>query len=227
MVGDMSQTQIRLLIADDHPVVALGVQATLKSLVNAQVVGVAQNSTELFKILESDVIDIVITDYAMPGGAYGDGIEMLTRLKQRYPQVKLIVLTVLTNTALLGNIGRLGVHGLLNKASEINEIPLAIDRVSKGFKYFGKAVSAALQEHMIRPDADRVRSLSKREMEVLRMYLGGMPVKDIANHLRRSGKTVSNQKRIAMTKLGCSSDAELFQYYALLGLTDTPTPKTS
>jgi two-component system capsular synthesis response regulator RcsB len=209
---------MNILIADDHPVVALGVQALLQDLPGAKIVACVQNSTELIGTLENHPVDIVITDYAMPGGAYGDGIEMLARIRRRYPSVKLIVLTVLSNAAVLSKIARSGVDGLLNKGSELNEIPLALERVCRGLTYFGKTVSNALAEQMLRPEIDKIRTLSPRELEVIRLFLTGTSVQNIALALRRSPKTVSNQKRAAMSKLGCNNDVELFNYHSLIGV---------
>ena len=95
---------MNILIADDHPVVALGVKALLHDIPYVNIVACAQNSTELIAALQNYPVDVVITDYAMPGGAYGDGIEMLARIRRRYPSVKLIVLTVLNNAAVLSKL---------------------------------------------------------------------------------------------------------------------------
>lgn len=158
----MHVRQVKLVLADDHPVVLLGVQSLLQGLSNVNLVGTAANSTELFAILNSQQVDMVLTDYAMPGGAFGDGMEMLSRLKSRFPKVTLIVLTVLTNPALLSKIVQLGVHGLLNKSSDLNEIPLAIKRVGNGYKYLSRSLTASLAEQSTRPEVDKIALLSKK-----------------------------------------------------------------
>ena len=221
----MHARPVNLVLADDHPVVLLGVQSLLLGLSNVNLVGTAANSTELFAILNSQQVDMVLTDYAMPGGAFGDGMEMLSRLKSRFPKVNLIVLTVLTNPALLSKIVQLGVHGLLNKSSDLNEIPLAIKRVGDGYKYLSRSLTASLAEHSTRPEVDKIALLSKKELEVLRMFLGGMSVQAIADHFRRSSKTISNQKRMGMQKLACANDAELFQLNSQVGLTNISPPE--
>ncbi|KAF3998293.1 response regulator transcription factor [Glaciimonas immobilis] len=214
-----------LVIADDHPVVLLGIQSILQDHPKVNLIGTALNSTELFALLNSARVDMVLTDYAMPGGAYGDGLEMLDRLKSRFPDVALIVLTVLTNPALLSKIVQLGVHGLLNKGSDLNEIPLAISRVADGYKYLSNSLTAMLAIQSTRPDVDKIALLSKKELEVLRLYLGGMSVQAIADHFRRSGKTISNQKRMGMQKLACANDAELFLLNSQVGLTNIAPPE--
>jgi two-component system capsular synthesis response regulator RcsB len=209
-----------LLIADDHPVVLLGLKAILQKIPNVTLVGAVENSTGLFSFLEREPVDIVLTDYAMPGGMFGDGMVMLERLRARFPDVKIIVLTVLTNPALLSKIVQLQVHALLSKGSDLDEIPLALQRVAAGFTYFSRSLMAVLAAQSSAPDVDKITLLSKRELEVLRMFLGGMSVQAIATHLRRSSKTISNQKRMAMLKLACANDAELFLWHSQAGLTD-------
>ncbi|PUA18846.1 response regulator transcription factor [Glaciimonas sp. PCH181] len=224
--------KLHLVIADDHPIVLMGVRAILQNLPDVSLIGTASNSTELFEMLDArpadhpEQVDMVLTDYAMPGGAFGDGMEMLARLKSRFPDVTLIVLTVLTNPALLSKIVQLGVHGLLNKGSDLNEIPVAIKRVAAGYKYLSQSLAATLEAQSTRPDVDKIALLSKKELEVLRMFLGGMSVQAIADHVRRSSKTISNQKRMGMMKLACANDAELFQLNSQVGLTNIAPPES-
>lgn len=216
----MHGRQTKLLIADDHPVVLLGIKSILQTVPNMTLVGTAENSTDLFTMLEREAVDVVLTDYAMPGGDFGDGMVMLERLRARFPDVRIIVLTVLTNPALLSKIMQLQVHGLLGKGSDLSEIPLALQRVADGMTYFSRDLQAGMAAQNSGPGIDKITLLSKRELEVLRMFLGGMSVQAIAGHLRRSSKTVSNQKRMAMLKLACANDAELFLWHSQAGLTD-------
>jgi two-component system capsular synthesis response regulator RcsB len=220
----MHGRKTKLLIADDHPVVLLGIKAILQDVPSVTVVGEADNSSSLFSQLEREPVDVVLTDYAMPGGVFGDGMVMLERLRLRFPEVKLIVLTVLSNPALLSKIMQLQVHGVLSKSSDLTEIPLALQRVAAGFTYFSRALQDGLEAQNNAPGIDKITLLSKRELEVLRMFLGGMSVQAIALHLRRSSKTVSNQKRMAMLKLACANDAELFLWHSQAGLTDVTAP---
>jgi two-component system capsular synthesis response regulator RcsB len=216
----MHERKMKLVVVDDHPVVLLGIKAILLELPNVTLVGTGANSTALFSLLEQEAIDVVLTDFAMPGGAFGDGLVMLERLRARFPHVKVIVLTVLSNPALLARIVHLKVHSLLNKASELEEIPLALQRVSAGFNYFSRNLLDILAAQSSSPAVDKTGSLSKKELEVVRLFLSGMSVQAIAAHLRRSGKTISNQKRMAMLKLACATDAELFLWHSQAGLTD-------
>lgn len=216
----MHARQTRLLIADDHPVMLAGIKSILQTVPGVVLVGAAQNSTGLFALLEREQVDMVLTDYAMPGGDFGDGMVMLERLRARFPDIKVIVFTVLSSPALLSKIMQLQVHGILSKSSGLDEIPSALQRVAAGMTYFSRALENGVAARNRGPCIDKITLLSKRELEVLRMFLGGMSVQAIAGHLRRSSKTVSNQKRMAMLKLACANDAELFLWHSQAGLTD-------
>jgi two-component system capsular synthesis response regulator RcsB len=216
----MHGRQTKLLIADDHPVMLLGIKSILQSVPSMALVGTAQNSTDLFALLDREEVDVLLTDYAMPGGDFGDGMVMLERLRTRFPELKVIVFTVLTSPALLSKIMQLQVHGILSKGSDMNEIPAALQRVAAGMTYFSRDLENGMAAQNSGPCIDKITLLSKRELEVLRMFLGGMSVQSIAGHLRRSSKTVSNQKRMAMLKLACANDAELFLWHSQAGLTD-------
>lgn len=209
-----------ILLADDHPIVRWGLKSYLERHLELNVVAQASDSTELFDALAQQPVDVVITDYAMPGGKYQDGVVMLARLRRYYPYLKVIVLTLLKNPAILARIADSPVDAILNKEGEVSEILTAVSRVNAGFRYFGSSVTAAL-EKMDLPLGDRPSvPLSIRELEVLRMFLSGMAMSQIAESTCRSIKTISNQKQNAMVKLGCSNDAELFQLRALVGLGD-------
>lgn len=217
----------KILLADDHPIVRWGLKSCLEKHLELSVVAQASNSTELFEALAQQHIDVVITDYTMPGGKYQDGIVMLDRLRRCYPDIKVIVLTLLRNPALLARIADAPVDAILNKEGEIGEIALAVSRVKAGFRYFGSTVTTALEKMDMSLGGQPTVSLSPRELEVLRMFLQGMPMKSIAEETFRSIKTISNQKQSAMRKMGCANDAELFQLHALGGLGDILQTSTS
>ncbi|MCY0388962.1 response regulator transcription factor [Robbsia sp. Bb-Pol-6] len=207
----------RIVLADDHPIVRWGVWALLEKCPGLSVVAQAADSTELFDVLETHPVELVITDYAMPGGKFQDGVVMFERLRRFYPDLKIIVLTVLKNPAILARIKASPVDAILNKEGSLDDISRAIASVAAGQRYLGASVIAALAD----ADAARQRrllALSMREIEILRMFLDGMPMTRIAEATHRSIKTVSNQKQSALRKLGCANDLELFQLKALTGL---------
>jgi two-component system capsular synthesis response regulator RcsB len=214
------RNRITVVIADDHPVVLSGVKAAVEVAPDVSVAGLATTPEALFDCLRKFAPDIVMTDYSMPGGGTNDGLRMITRIKREYPSVRIIVFTVLDNPGLLRQLMRVPVSGLLSKTTDLNEIPIAVQQVFRGITFISRQARTLLgtdsSTGMARPVGQD--ALSAREREVVRMYLKGLSVQEIARSVNRSAKTISNQKQAAMRKLGLSTDIELLQYANDMGL---------
>jgi two-component system, NarL family, captular synthesis response regulator RcsB len=212
---------IRVIVADDHPMILFGAEHALLRFPGIQVVGHARQSTELIKMLQTVECDLLVTDLAMPGGQYGDGLPLIGYLRRNFPALPVIVLTMLENPALLKRLRELGVTSVVNKSDDLSHIGLAVQHVSRDMEYMSPSVKASLE--MLRINAggktDEVM-LSKRELEVVRLFVGGMTIKEISVQLNRSIKTISTQKNTAMRKLGLERDSELFQYAQSNGLSN-------
>jgi two-component system, NarL family, captular synthesis response regulator RcsB len=225
----MSNLKIRLILADDHPALLSGIRHDLSALPTLDVVGTASNSGEIVKLLNAVACDILITDYAMPGGEYGDGIRLLTYLRRIYPKLRIVVFTTIENPALAQEIAKLGVHAVLSKSHNTGHLISAIHAVYAGATYFrstSRGQESALSEPIPTGDA-RTLTLSPREMEVVRMFVSGLSVSEIAERLHRTKQTISSQKTRAMRKLGIDRDADLFRFAYETGIevaTDAPKP---
>ncbi|MFA9441636.1 response regulator [Uliginosibacterium sp. sgz301328] len=206
---------IRIIVADDHPVVRAGIVAVLKSAPDISVIGEADGVGALTALVAADPPDMIVTDYQMPDTDGNDGARMLRFLRQRYPRVPVIVLTMLTNPLVYRLILKLDARGLLVKSGETTQLLEAVRVVRAGRRYISPAISAALEE---RSDAQLNADLSLRETEVIRLFAGGLTVNDIARQLERSKKTISHQKRSAMEKIGAQSDQELIEFVIRSGL---------
>ncbi|GAB3629795.1 Transcriptional regulatory protein RcsB [Pandoraea terrae] len=204
---------VKILIADDHPIVAQTLREMLSPDPGFHVYPPVVDSTDLFKALETQSVDVLITDYTMPGGVFGDGLGMVKRVRRLYPDIKIIVFTAMEQPAIIHALNDSGVLGVLTKCDDVREITVAVERVRRGMRYLGGRAEQILDDQARRKPQSR-RPLSPKEMEVLRMYLCGHNVSEIAETLRRSAKTINNQKRMAMAKLGCRNDMELFQLHA-------------
>ncbi|HEB0688926.1 TPA: response regulator transcription factor, partial [Pseudomonas aeruginosa] len=97
----MSVHSIRVMVADDHPAISLGISYELSRNNSLEVLGQVSNSTELIAQLNEHVCDVAIVDYTMPGGKYGDGLALLSLLRRRYPGLQLVVFTMLNNPGLI------------------------------------------------------------------------------------------------------------------------------
>ncbi|RKP44320.1 response regulator [Trinickia fusca] len=211
--------RIRVVIADDHPVILLGAQHALAQFPDVEVVAQARQSTELVDVLTRVPCDVLVTDLAMPGGRYGDGLPLVGYIRRHFPALGIVVLTMLENAALLKRLKDIGVIGVVNKSDDLAHIGLAIRYVTQGVEYASPAVRAVFD--MLRANAGgRVDDmlLSPREIEVVRLFVSGLTVKEIAVHLNRSIKTISSQKTRALQKLGLERDSQLFQYAQSAGL---------
>lgn len=202
--------KLRIILADDHPVVRAGLRLLLESSAGAEVVAEAGSPGALFQALGQAEADLLLTDFIMPGGDGADGLAMLSRLRAHWPQLPVVVLTMANNGNVLQAILGTGVRGLLDKSDALSELTVAISAVANGRRYVGAGVRAALDAHL-RSDAGTT-PLSRRETEVLRLFASGMTVSEIARHLNRSVKTISHQKVGAMNKLGLHNDLEIYAY---------------
>jgi two-component system, NarL family, captular synthesis response regulator RcsB len=214
--------QINVVLADDHPALVAGVKYALDSVKTIKVTGTAPNSSKIVELLDTVPCDVLVTDYAMPNGAYGDGIGLFSYLRRRYPDLKIVVFTTVDNPAIVREVARLGVHSYINKTDDIDRLISAIHAVYAHAVYFP---NEAVRQHLSMKPAsgntvERVE-LSKREVEVIRLYVSGMSIGEIAKKLNRSKQTISSQKVTAMRKLGIVRDAELFRYAWETGLGGT------
>ena len=210
----MSNMKIRVILADDHPAVLSGIKHGLAALPTLDVVGTATDSGELIKLLDKHLCEVLITDYAMPGGEYGDGMTLLAYLRRTYPQLKIIVFTTIENPALAQEIAKLGVHAVLGKSHDTSHLISAVHAVYAGATYFrstSRAPEGALPNASVNAGI-QARNLSPREMEVVRLYVSGMSINEIAERLHRTKQTISSQKTRAMRKLGIDRDADLFRF---------------
>ncbi|WMJ71242.1 response regulator transcription factor [Stenotrophomonas sp. 24(2023)] len=204
---------LRIIIADDHPVVRIGTRSVIESSGVGRVVAEAGDAQALIQLLASQPCDLLVTDYSMPGSPQADGFAMIGMIRRRHPDLPIVMLSVSSNLAILRMVREAGVLGLVDKGSSMDELPQAIQSVQRGQSY----LSRTLKERVDAAGSERIaeeegRPLSPREVEVLRLLGTGMTVKEISLQLHKSVSTISRQKGDAMQKLGLKGDAELFDY---------------
>jgi len=177
----------RIVIADDHPVVMLGIRALLRDHGGMQVVGEAGNGRELLALMAGQPCDLLITDFSMPyEDGSGDGLSLLRRVRRDHPCLPMIVLTMVHNPALTRGMLATGVEGLVAKAAMVKELQLAASAVLNGRTY----ICEAMREHVLDWSPSRATGesdggadpavLSQREAEVVRLYAQGLSVTQIA-----------------------------------------------
>lgn len=219
---------IRIVLADDHPLVRMGVRQILSTKLGFSIVGEAGDVGALFDRLSQGNCDVVVTDLCMPCACHTDGLPMLEAIRQRFPAVRIVVLTMQENAAMLKSALDAGACAVLGKGSGLNELGRAIVAAYQRRRYVARAkarAAAGSPRHIVMNES--LTTLSPKEVEVIRLYVGGMSVSDMAQYLGRSVKTVSTHKISAMKKLGIDSDAELCRYGAHNGLLSIGMPRDS
>ncbi|KRG52530.1 response regulator [Stenotrophomonas beteli] len=200
---------IRIVIADDHPVILAGVREALDAEPDLQIVAAVSDSTSLVQVLSAAEVDVVVTDYSMPGGDYGDGVALIGFLRRRFPRLPLVVLTGVGGTQILAGIRKAGATSIIAKVDPVQQLAAAIRLARRGERADSAEVQRQLQKIAVSADG---AALSRREAEVLRLIAEGLSQKEIAAQLKRSRQTISTQKHSAMRKLGLERSADIFEY---------------
>jgi two-component system capsular synthesis response regulator RcsB len=212
--------KLRIVLADDHPLVLVGIRDLLETVPNLQVTGAVASSTDLISHLENNLSNVVITDYSMPGDdAYGDGMRLIKYLVRRHPGLHIVVLTMVSNPMIISALYDAGVAAVVLKRDNLAEIVTALSMLRIGRKYyppgFLRDSTTSIQR---RPIGECINSLSPKEFEVLRHFVRGETVTLIAENLKRSVKTISGQKASALRKLNVQTDQELVAFCMESGL---------
>jgi two-component system capsular synthesis response regulator RcsB len=205
--------KIKVVIADDHPIVLFGLREIIQRDGRFEVAAEATSSSQLIAELNTHEPEVVITDFNMPGDStYGDGLKLVEYLIRRFVKTQVLVLTMISNNLILSRLHELGVVGVIQKNHLHEEIENALDALALNRSYRGPAQEAISVQVNTQQVDERFASLSPREMEVLRLFVAGSSVSDIARQVNRSTKTVSAQKISAMRKLEVTSDHALMTY---------------
>ncbi|WP_075358971.1 response regulator transcription factor [Caballeronia sordidicola] len=211
--------RIRLAVADDHPLVVLAIERLIASLKNIEIVCRAHDSTGLIASLEQEKCDVVIMDFYMPGGTYGDGIDLIKFIVQHHPKTAIVVLSMTTDADLIARALDAGANAVVSKQDRLELIYVAIVNVLAKEEYLGPSIRELLAGATSAHRVDQIRKkLTRRELDVIVRYASGENITEIAREQGRSVKTISAQKCGAMRKLELNTDAELYQFALQSGL---------
>ena len=200
---------LRVVIADDHPITLMGVRAVLKSQSALKIVGEAQSVETLLDVLHQQPCELLVTDLNMPCDDQMDGLRLIQRLRRYYPDMAIVVVTMLDNPTLTAQLLKMNISGLVSKRGLLNDLPKAINH--RGEQPF---MSPSIQQllSVSHDSSQQLHKLTAREVEVLRLIGSGLSVSMIAQHLCRSKQTISTQKISAMRKLGLDPAAALLTH---------------
>jgi DNA-binding NarL/FixJ family response regulator len=195
---------VRVLIADDHPVVRHGLKQILAVDPELNVVGEAKNGTEALDLARRLPWDVAILDYSMPGRS---GIELLKDIKREFPERPVLILSIYPEELHATRVLKAGGAGYINKQSASEELTAAIRKVVNGGKYvsptFDTISDAQQPPH---------ETLSDREYRVMWLIASGMQIHEIAKEMFVSPSTVSTYRARILKKLSVATNAELVRY---------------
>jgi DNA-binding NarL/FixJ family response regulator len=210
---------IRVMLADDHPIVRAGIREALKELPGVQMVGEASNGREAIELVKSAHPDVVFMDISMPSL---NGLEATERIVKEFPGVRVVILSRHDNAEYYWRALRVGASGYLLKKAVIDELKTALQRVAGGEVYLSREISARLREklplHQIAHSRSPVEQLSVRQREILQLIAEGSTTKEIALTLKLSAKTVEYHRMELMRRLNIFDIPGLVRFALRTGL---------
>ena len=201
--------KIKVFLVDDHAIVRDGIKAVISSD-DILVTGEASSSKEFFSLLKTSVPDIAVLDISLPDVS---GIEIAKRLSSEYPMIGIIMLSMHLNEDFIFNSIKAGALAYLPKNASKSELISAIRSVAQGEEYFSESVSnIILKSYIKKAKKEDEQPLSKREMEILKLFAEGKSNRQIADALFISCRTVESHKNHIMQKLELKSTVELIKF---------------
>lgn len=207
---------IKILIADNHPIVRLGIKEVLNTVPDFDVLGDVSTTTELFNFIENSIPDVVILEMDIPEI---NGIATLRKIKKEFPDVKVLIYSGQSEDVYALSTIRAGAFGYLSKTSELDYIISAVKKVSQGKMFITNELAQRLAfDEGTQKQRRFFRKLSTREVEVLKLLASGKRNKDVAEGLNLNEKTVSTYKSRLMKKLNVDNLVDLLQQAKALEL---------
>lgn len=214
----------RLLLADDHTILRDGIRALLSADADLEIVGEASNGAEVLALLETTPADVVLMDVQMP---VLDGFATMPELRRRFPEVRVLVLTMLEHENYVARMLEAGALGYVLKNAAIGEITYAIRTVAAGQAFLCteiglnmlyKAVAQAPGVTINEADSPAGADLTARELEVLRLIAEGLTNNEIADKLFTSKRTIETHRQNIIAKTQAKNTAALIKLAVGRGL---------
>ncbi len=201
---------IKILIADDHPIVRKGLKEIIEETSDMKVIDEASTGQEVLEKVFKTEFDVVLLDISMPGKS---GLDILKELKSYRLKLTVLVLSMHPEEQYAMQVFKAGASGYLTKESAPDELLTALRKVSKGGKYVSSSLAEKLA-YALEKDVEKAphEILSAREYEVMRKIASGKTVTDIARELFLSPKTISTYRTRILEKMGIKNNAELIRY---------------
>lgn len=209
----IQKDKIKILLVEDHPLYRVGLHMALSYSGLACVLkSEAENVAQALDFLQhhSDEVDLILLDYFLPDGT---GMDVLKVAKQRFPRIKVLLVSGEDNNPELDAMIQAGLNGFVSKDVTPQGLATVITSVFAGKDYFGHD-----SEELSSEGAQKSESLTQRELDIIRLCALGKTSKEIADELFISARTVESHKNKIFNKLGCDSTTEMVNYAFLNGL---------
>lgn len=209
---------IRILVADDHPVVRQGLKQIVAGTTDIFVVDEAATGQEVLDKVRSNYFDVVLLDITMPGAS---GLDILKQLRSERPELAILILSMHSEEQYAARVLRAGASGYLAKESAPDELVAAVRKISLGGKYVSPSLAEKLASDLAVDTQEPLhQTLSDREYETMRLLASGKTTAEIAEQLSLSPKTISTYRSRILEKMGMRSNTELTLYAVQNGLLD-------
>ncbi len=211
----------RLFLVDDHLMVRNGIRSLLAAEPGITTVGEASNGQELLDSLPTTPTDLVMLDINMP---VLDGLATTLRLRQEFPAVRILVLSMLMHERYIGQMFEAGALGYILKNAERNEIVMAIQTVAAGKQFLCNELGIVMLNKVLNgeipaePAAKKTSQLTRRELEVLHLLSEGLTTSEIAEKLFTSKRTIETHRQNMLGKTQTKNTAALIKLAVLQGL---------
>ncbi len=207
---------VNVFIADDHALIREGLKKTLKAEPDLVVAGEASNAHELLQALRQQPVDVILLDISMPGES---GLDALKDLKQQYPHLPVLILSVHPEHRFAVRALKAGAAGYVTKDTAVEELVQAIRKIVGGGKYVSVSLAEKLVEEL-ESKGDKLphENLSDREFQVMRMLAAGKTRNEIADELSISLSTVNTYRNRILEKMRVQTNADLTRYAIEHGL---------
>ncbi len=203
----MLSNAIKLLIIDDHRIVLDGLKSLFDQDPQFQIIGTSSSAEEALRFLQVSLPDIVLTDFRLPGLT---GLELAIVVKEKYPKVKRVILSMHDEAILVRQILKEGIDGYLLKSIQQSELKMALHQIMDGFPYVSPEITRMLLADMNNVQADEL--LSERERQVLNLIAKECSNKQIAEKLFISERTVETHRKNIFRKTNTTSLVGLIKY---------------
>ncbi len=213
---------IKILIADDHPLIAEGIKSTFENQPDFKVLAVVNNGEEALHFITNNSIDIALLDIDMP---IMDGIECAKIITSKFKEVKIAMLSMHQEASIIKNLVRIGVKGYMLKTIPSDELLMAIQKIYNGDAYFNADVTKALLSNQASNSFSQnskisplLETLTPREKEITKAISQGLTNKQVGEKLFISPRTVDSHRTNIMKKLEVHNVASLIRFAFQNGL---------